>query len=141
MLPLLTLLTPLPLPPLRTLLTLLLLPLLTLLTLLLLLPLLTLLTLLLLQPPPPLLLLPPLLNATLSLPTIFPASLPPNVSTPPARPRSSLSRQPASGSARTRATAANWRDCHVADALSPSILKRLLKVERGLQQSDSLADG
>ena len=33
-----------------------------------------------------------------------------------------------------------WRDCHSADALSPSLLKRLLKVE-GVQQNDSLADG
>ena len=32
------------------------------------------------------------------------------------------------------------RDCHSADALSPSLLRHLLKVE-GVQQNDSLADG
>ena len=34
----------------------------------------------------------------------------------------------------------HWRDCHFADALSPSLLKHLLKVE-GVQQNDTLADG
>ena len=34
----------------------------------------------------------------------------------------------------------HWRDCHFADALSPSLLKHLLKVE-GVQQSGSVADG
>ena len=33
-----------------------------------------------------------------------------------------------------------WRDCHFADALSPSLLKHPMKVEGG-QQNDSLADG
>ena len=33
----------------------------------------------------------------------------------------------------------HWRDCHFADALSPSLLKHLLK--RGVQQNGSLADG
>ena len=32
------------------------------------------------------------------------------------------------------------RDCHFADAPSPSVLKRLRKVE-GVQQNDGLADG
>ena len=36
--------------------------------------------------------------------------------------------------------ASRRRDSHFADALSPSLLKNLLKVE-GLQQNDSLADG
>ena len=35
----------------------------------------------------------------------------------------------------------HWRDCHFADALSPSLLKHLLKGEGGGQQNDSLADG
>ena len=34
----------------------------------------------------------------------------------------------------------HWRDCHFADAPSPSLLKHLLKV-KGVQQNDSLADG
>ena len=33
------------------------------------------------------------------------------------------------------------RDCHLTDVTSPSILKHLLKGERGVQQNDSLADG
>ena len=34
----------------------------------------------------------------------------------------------------------HWRDCHFADAPSPSVLKHLIGVEGG-QQSDSLANG
>ena len=34
----------------------------------------------------------------------------------------------------------NWRDCHFADALSPLILKYLLKLA-GVQQNGNLADG
>ena len=41
----------------------------------------------------------------------------------------------------TLSCASHWRDCHFADALSPSPLKHLLKVELGVQQDDSLADG
>ena len=34
-----------------------------------------------------------------------------------------------------------WRDCHFADALSPSLLEHLTKVEGEVQQNDSLTDG
>ena len=35
----------------------------------------------------------------------------------------------------------HWRDLHFADALSPSLLKHLLKLKGGVQQNYSLADG
>ena len=38
-------------------------------------------------------------------------------------------------------SASDRRDCHFADTPSPALLKRLLKVEGGVQQNDSLADG
>ena len=58
------------------------------------------------------------------------ASLPPNSKAPSAP----LPVQP-----QRTGSASHWKDCHFADALSPSLLKHLLKLEGG--HNDSHADG